>query len=147
MKKIIFLDFDGVLHPDGEGLFSQREIFESYLLKMPDVEVIVSSTWREDYDLNALREFFSPSVRHQIQGVTPVLEDGCDQGGRQREIHAYLEAAGLNDKNATWVVLDDMAMFFEAGYPYVILTESTRGFDDSNGETLLRWYGSKCQRV
>ncbi len=140
MKKILFLDFDGVLHPDGVGLFSKLALFEAYLLRMPDVEVVISSTWREDHDLEALRCFFSANVRDKIIGVTPSLDDGFDGGGRQREIHAYLDAAGLSTKNASWVALDDMQMFFENDYPHLILTDSARGFDEENGDALLAWY-------
>lgn len=140
MKKILFLDFDGVLHPDGVGLFSKLALFEAYLLRMPDVEVVISSTWREDHDLDALRCFFSANVRDKIIGVTPSLDDGFDGGGRQREVHAYLDAAGLSTENASWVALDDMQMFFENDYPHLILTDSTRGFDEKNGDALLEWY-------
>lgn len=142
MKKILFLDFDGVLHPDGIGLFTKRELFESYLLKMPDVEIIISSTWREDHSLDELKKYFSSQVHDKISGITPSLEDGCDSGGRQREIHAFLESEGLSSENAVWVALDDMAMFFESGYPHLILTDPTQGFSESNGESLLAWYRS-----
>jgi hypothetical protein len=39
MRKILFLDFDGVLHPDGAGLFSKLGLFEEYLSKMPEAEL------------------------------------------------------------------------------------------------------------
>ncbi len=121
-------------------MFSKLDVFEAYLLRMPGVEVVISSTWREDHDLEALRRFFSASVRDKIIGVTPSLGDGFDGGGRQREIHAFLDAAGLHTENASWVALDDMALFFENGYPHLILTDSTQGFVESNGDSLLEWY-------
>ena len=34
MRKIIFLDFDGVLHPDGIGKLSQLPILEHFLSAM-----------------------------------------------------------------------------------------------------------------
>lgn len=142
MKKLLFLDFDGVLHPDGVALFSRLALLEEYLLKMPGVEIVVSSTWREDQTLDELKLHFPESIRDRIIGVTPSLEDGYDCGGRQREIHAFLESAGLDGGNATWVALDDMALFFEDGYPHLVLTDSTRGFDESNGESLMAWYHS-----
>jgi len=63
MRKIIFLDFDGVLHPDGVGLFSRLPLLESFLSRMPEAEIVVSSTWREDHTLDELRQFvFTPET-------------------------------------------------------------------------------------
>jgi hypothetical protein len=140
MKKILFLDFDGVLHPDGVALFSRRDLLEEYLLLMPEIEIVISSTWRETQCLDELKDYFSASVRDRITGVTPSLEDGYDCGGRQREIHAFLDSNGLNDGNASWIALDDMPLFFEDGYPHLVLTDSTQGFNESNGDSLLAWY-------
>jgi hypothetical protein len=142
MRKIIFLDFDGVLHPDGVGLFSQLGVFEEYLSQMPDVEVVVSSTWREEQTLDELRKYFSPFAQDRIIGTTPSLEDGYDCGGRQREIQAFLDSAGLNSNNCFWIALDDMPLFFEDDYPNLLLTDSSQGFTASNGHSLLEWY--KC---
>lgn len=146
MKKILFLDFDGVLHSDGIALFSRLGLLEEYLLKMPEIEIVISSTWRETQGLDELKNYFSPSLRDKITGVTPSLEDGYDCGGRQREIHAFLDSAGLNAGNATWVALDDMALFFEDGYPHLILADSSTGFDESNGNSLLAWYNGAPNR-
>lgn len=142
MRKILFLDFDGVLHPDGIALFSQLPVFENYLQKMPGVEIVISSTWREDHSIEKLRGYFSHFVQSRITGVTPSLDDGYDCGGRQREIHAYLDSAGLSTNNCSWVALDDMALFFETGYPHLLLTDSSKGFTEANGDALLEWYKS-----
>lgn len=140
MRKILFLDFDGVLHPDGIALFSQLPVFETYIQKMPRIEIVISSTWREDHSIEKLRGYFSHFVQSRITGVTPSLEDGYDCGGRQREIHAYLDSAGLNIENCTWIAIDDMALFFENGYPHLLLTDSSKGFTEADGDALLEWY-------
>ena len=62
MKKILFLDFDGVLHPDGIALFSRLGLLEEYLLKMPEIEIVISSTWRETQGFDELKNYFSPSA-------------------------------------------------------------------------------------
>lgn len=140
MRKILFLDFDGVLHPDGIGLFSKLGLLEEYLLKMPEIEIVISSTWRDTETLDELKRYFSEIVQDKIIGVTPSLEDGCDCGGRQREIDSYLSANGLNSMNAAWIALDDMAIFFEEDYRHLILTDSRKGFSEDNGNSLLAWY-------
>jgi hypothetical protein len=140
VKKILFLDFDGVLHPDGIALFSKIGLLEEYLLQMPGIEIVISSTWRETQTLDELKNHFSEAVRDKIIGVTPSLEDGYDCGGRQREIHAFLDSAGMNDESTSWVALDDMPLFFDEGYPHLILTDSSQGFSEDNGDSLLAWY-------
>lgn len=140
MRRILFLDFDGVLHPDGIARFSKLELFAEYLSKMPEVEIVVSSTWREDHTLQELKNYFPAPVRDQIIGVTPSLEDGYECGGRQREIQAYLDVAGLHGDNCSWVALDDMQLFFDEGWPHLIATDPSQGFSDGNGDALLEWY-------
>lgn len=141
MKKLLFLDFDGVLHPDGIGLFSNLGLFEQHLLAMPGIEIVISSSWRETQGLDELREYFPLALRDRIIGVTPTLEDGYDRGGRQREIQAFLDAAGLDYRNATWMALDDTALFFEDYYPHLILTDAGKGFSEGDGGKLREWYG------
>ena len=140
MRKIIFLDFDGVLHPDGVGMFSQLPIFERFHSGMPEAEVVVSSTWREDHTLDQLRAFFSPALQHRISGVTPSLEDGYELGGRQKEIQSYLTSEDLSESNCAWVALDDIAMFFEDSCQNLVLTDSSKGFTEQEGERLFAWY-------
>ena len=90
MRKIIFLDFDGVLHPDGIAKFSRLPVLERFLVEMPDAEVVVSSTWREDHTLDQLRDIFSPPLRSRITGVTPSLDDGYDLKKRKKEVFGIL---------------------------------------------------------
>lgn len=140
MKRILFLDFDGVLHPDGIARFSRLGLLAEYLQKMPELKIVISSTWREDHTLQQLKNYFPAHLREQIIGVTPSLEDGYECGGRQQEILAYLESAGLGSDNCSWVALDDMQSFFDEGWPHLILTDAAQGFSRCNGDSLLDWY-------
>jgi hypothetical protein len=142
MRKILFLDFDGVLHSDGSGSFSKLDLFEECLSKMPEVEIVISSTWRETDSIEQLRNYFSAHVRDRIIGITPSLEGGYECGGRQREIEAFLGSAGLDGENASWVALDDIPLFFEDDCPNLVLADSSQGFTESNGKSLLEWYES-----
>ena len=146
MKKIVFLDFDGVLHPDGVATFSNLSLLEEYLHKIPSAEIVITSTWRENHSLNELRGFFSESLRGRIIGVTPSLEDGYDSGGRQLEIESFLESAGLTIDNSSWVAIDDMLHFFKEGCQNLILSDSSKGFSEINGNLLLKWYENSSVR-
>lgn len=141
MRKILFLDFDGVLHPDGVGLFSKLGLFEQYLFKMTEIEIIISSSWRQTHSLEQLKEYFPASLSDRICGITPTLENGYDSGGRQREIEAFLDSASLSSANTSWVALDDTRLFFDENCSYLILTDPEQGFSDVEGSALLAWYG------
>lgn len=145
MRHIIFLDFDGVLHPDGIGTFSNVPVFEKYLRQLPEVEIVISSTWREDHFLDELQQFFSPEYRHQITGVTPFLEEGYDKGGRLKEIHTYLAKENLDASNCRWLAIDDLEHLFGADCPNLLLTDFTIGFTDKDGEALLAWYQAQAK--
>lgn len=144
MKKIIFLDFDGVLHGDLGNSFTKLPLFENYLSQMPDVEVVISSAWRETMEFEDLKNIFSASLRHRIIGITPVLDIGYTQGGRQKEIETFLDTQSLNEHNAAWIALDDIESLFTVGYKYLILVDPVIGLTDKEGNLLLEWYKQVC---
>ncbi len=72
---ILFLDFDGVLHPEpcysDSDLFCHRPLFESVMREFPDIEIVISSTWRQNRSLAQLKALFSDDIAACIVGVTP----------------------------------------------------------------------------
>lgn len=144
MRKILFLDFDGVLHSDNcTTPFSKLELFESYLAQMPTVEVVISSAWREAYTLDQLRGLFNSLLSSRIIDITPILADiSYDIGGRQTEIETYLYSNNLSEDNTTWIAVDDMKEFFEPDCPYLLRVNSNHGFGDEHGKILLQWYAT-----
>lgn len=107
VKMIIFLDFDGVMHPYGchsSRLFCRRELFEKFLDNHPSIEVVISSAWRKDETLQELTLNFSETARARFVGVT-----GADQsnslGRRQRECIKWM--LDNNRHCELWIALDD----------------------------------------
>lgn len=109
-KRLLFLDFDGVLHPfpmpaDPALLFSNLPRLESVLRDFPDVQIVISSSWREGRSLVELAALFSPDIAGRIIGVLPVIEIRSLSDTvaiRYREIEQFL--AG---RSAHWIALDD----------------------------------------
>ena len=62
---IVFLDFDGVLHPEHcheSKHFSCLPVFESVLSQVPDCKLVIASTWRLQIPVERLREKLGPNV-------------------------------------------------------------------------------------
>lgn len=108
-RLILFLDFDGVLHP---LLASPSEQFccmprlESVLRDFPEILVVVASTWRLTRSLNQLRDLFPVEIRERVVGLTPHDDYPDRPGCREREALAWLEGY---DSKAQWLALDDYA--------------------------------------
>lgn len=123
---ILFLDIDGVLHPEGVGEdlhFVHLANFEAVLREFPLVHVVVSSAWRLDMSLDDLRQRFSADIRARIVGVTPSLPHLEDQfGQRQRECELWLrETYPAKAGPPRWLALDDRESYFDRGCPNLVL--------------------------
>lgn len=122
---ILFLDFDGVLHPflarSSAEVFCFLPRLEKVLCEFSAVQIVITSTQREVIPLALLVQRFSPDIAVRIVGITPVLEvrDAGDVAGiRHREILAYLRGS-----NADWLALDDDASLFPPGCAELVLCD------------------------
>jgi hypothetical protein len=143
---ILFLDFDGVLHPyggaSGDNFCELPRLVA--LLREPaclHVEIVVSSAWRmvvealEDgvftasvRPLQQMRQYFPPDLQHRVIGVTPYLGE-LGGGAREQEIRQWL--ADNAEPGRPWVALDDYVHLFTPGCPNLVVTESATGLDDA----------------
>jgi len=145
---IIFLDFDGVLHPryDGtwvppEQAFCHLPRLEAVLRDFPCVDLVVSSEWRRQFPLAALRAHFSPDIAARIVGATPVAASAAHAGRyvparREAEILQWLDSAGRT-ADEPWLALDDAVWQFDQHRDRVVACAAHTGFDGS-AEAALR---------
>ena len=96
---IIFLDFDGVLHPvtclQSDMQLREMPRIAAVLRDFPDAYVVISSTWRVKRSLQDLQALFPPDVAMRVIGVTPTwqaLAHTVYSYHRQAEIEAWLKA-------------------------------------------------------
>jgi len=122
--KLVFLDFDGVLHPCTAGTFIYVDRFEAFLRKHPCIRVVLSTSWRVDYGWHDLMALFSPDLRERFVGATPQLDDSL-RAVREQEIHAWLRDNGC--LKLEWVALDDDASLFTAHCHQLVRCETVRG--------------------
>lgn len=132
---ILFLDFDGVLHPffpladlpDEENKhFSYLPNFEQVVRENSHVRIVISSTWRLQRSLDEIKMIFSPDIAQLILGVTPTIpgHDSHVDGGRQVECEAWL--AQKNLKTTPWIAIDDMFNLFSPGGCLVVAHDGFR---------------------
>ncbi len=147
---ILFLDFDGVLHPepcyDKTQLFSCLPRLEAILRDFPTVQIVISSTWRENRSLTDLKSLFSIDICARIIGATPDWKDIPDIVeviGYQRhaEIEGWLRLSG--EPWEDWVAVDDKPYLFKPFLRNLIKTDPAAGLDE-HAEVLLRQYLAKA---
>ncbi len=153
---ILFLDFDGVLHPDpchdAGMLLCHLPRLESVLRDFPDVQVVISSTWRATRTLDELRAYFSQDIAARVIDVTPSwsdLPDLLDIIGhsyvRQVEIEGWLRASGRPWEQ--WIAIDDKAYWFKPFLSNLVSCNSWIGLDDVVVEKLKSKLGATQQKV
>lgn len=140
---ILFLDFDGVLHPEhipGESSdsdpahFSCLSRLEALLREFPGIEVVISSSWRVGRSLADLRAWFSQDLQPRIIGSTPVLPKSA--GHRQREIESWLQEN--NHAGFPWLAVDDWPPLFDQDCDKVFFTETVTGLDEEGAMHLRK---------
>ena len=131
---ILFLDIDGVLHPDppqpDQRLRSLPRLVE-ILRDHPQVEVVISSLWREKLSLDQLRDLFPADLRERIIDVTPIAEriDGWLPARREGEILEWLQASGRADE--LWLAIDDQKWQFTQRRDRLIACDFYDGITDA----------------
>ena len=138
VRPVLFLDFDGVLHPERctiDLYFCKLPLLEAWLRQHPLIDVVVSSSWREPHSLDVLREFFAEDVQPRVIDVTPVVSgaEWAQADGelipvrfeREAEIQRWLHAS--DQPWRAWAALDDQASLFRPFCPNLVVCNRTVG--------------------
>ena len=141
MKKIIFLDIDGVLYTSGYYKYltlTQQKFRDKYgflfdpkciknfneIIEETGAKVVISSTWRRA-GIDIMRNLFKDrGIKGDIIGLTPIATIEDLYFCRGEEIEHWLTYNGMPDK---FVILDDVSL--GDGY------DSWKGFIQTDMET------------
>lgn len=127
---ILFLDFDGVLHParayfgqhvpefDGEGsLFMWAEPLAELLAGYPHVQIVLSTSWVRHVPFEQVRDFLPVRLRRRVTGSTwhSILHDPAysqnlpmaywHDSSHYQQVRRWIRLHRLRK----WVALDDDA--------------------------------------
>lgn len=152
---LLFLDFDGVLHPlcptpdrsEAENRhFSYLPRLEDVLRDHPDVRIVVASDWRKLHTLEELQAFFAPDIAERVIGVTP-LDPSSEYvpGRRQRRVEEYLEQHGRQGE--PWVAIDDDCGNYDLGANLVLCNDGFRDAEERALRTVLSGGENSAARV
>lgn len=135
-SRVLFLDFDGVLHPPKAiagakppltptqirlgwpQTFQHLPVLERLLTEYGNVAVVVSSSWRHYLEESQLAELLGSIGTHFAGAV--------GHGARDEAIRAYVTEHSIED----FVILDDVKKFFPGDWPQLILCNSALGISD-----------------
>ena len=134
-QKHLYLDFDGVLHPNfvGKGqLFSHMPKLTKAVEGMP-LCIAISSSWRFYENFDYLKSLFPPVIRSQVVGCTGPAHIG--KWPRWNEIKRHATAHGVTD----WIALDDAFMEFPPECKELILCDGRTGLQDHQIQQLVDW--------
>lgn len=110
---ILFLDFDGVLHPEDlqkeerDRLFCCIPLLHEILRAAPGVDVVFSTSWRLLYSRDILVQMMAkdaPDLGSRFIGHTPHFNQSTT-GDREDEIRRWLLVN--NYDGSDWLALDD----------------------------------------
>ncbi len=142
---VLFLDFDGVLHhwfpvagssDEDNQYFAFLPHFETAVRACErDVEIVISSTWRKNHDLDEIKQKFSNDIANKIVGVTPVFDLENARGSRQIEAQSWLKD---NRPYSQWVGIDDMPDLYEKNVAVVACADQ---FGEREHERLVEAVG------
>jgi len=112
MKKIVALDFDGVLHPCRPSSSFQMlkgiDILSEAIEGLTDISIVIDSTWRHHpKDLDWAIARFPLNVKSAIVGCTPKLGG---KEAREAEIQAWINVNV--DAPFKLLILDDEPNLF-----------------------------------
>ena len=147
---ILFLDFDGVMHPNNQPdlLFVRVPRLALWLDAWPAVDVVISSSWRVHHSQAEMVERLGPVIGARVVGSTPWVVQQRDDNvysaakttvlthERQREVEAWLAASW--DPDRAWVALDDMPYLFEPDCVRLLVCAGREGISRENVQALDR---------
>ncbi len=117
---ILFLDYDGVLHPnevyhyhkrgvvlecDEHALFEHAEALVDILEPHPQVSIVLSTSWVSVLGFDRTKDYLPGALQKRVRGATyhSAFNGWWDSATRYQQIAGYVACHGLSD----WIAVDD----------------------------------------
>ena len=132
---LLFLDFDGVLHPSLQGIkgYFTRAPLLSDALDGLACDIVISSSWRFHFPPDELPGYLMPLLRERVVGFTGPAVVG--RHARYMEIQSYVKRRAI----VSWRALDDSFFEFPDNCPQLILCDGSIGIQEPQMVALRKW--------
>ncbi|MDM4765245.1 HAD domain-containing protein [Pelomonas sp. SE-A7] len=137
---LLFLDFDGVLHPNGAApavWFKQAGPLMALLHRWPTLDVVISSSWRFHHEWKDLLDLLPTALAERAQGCTGAAHTGAL--ARHTEILNYWQEHG---GGRPWLALDDSVWEFPVHCDRLIACDGALGLRPAQLLQLEAWLES-----
>ncbi|AXK38505.1 HAD domain-containing protein [Crenobacter cavernae] len=120
MHPILFLDYDGCLHPDdvycvngepvfrtqGAQLFEHAELLAELLEPYPQLKIVLSTSWVRVFDFNRAKGYLPTTLQNRVIGTT---YEFCDDAGEWFELSKFDQIMRYvqGHQIQSWLALDD----------------------------------------
>lgn len=141
---ILFLDFDGVLHPHlhphlrHEPDFCRNALLWKILRACSEVQMVFSTSWRGIYSHTELVRFVTngggEDLARKFIGSTPRLEREGVYGRRDLEIQRWLDA---NEHVGPWLAIDDIPALFNGNDLNLYIVDGRNGLTDADVSAII----------
>ena len=151
---ILFLDYDGVLHPDpcveAKRLFENAKRLTNVLDRFPEVGVVLSTSWRNVRPDEELLDPLPDRLRQRILGRTPKFSDCSAVAARipyrrHAECEQWLQTHHMSE--CAWWALDDRPDWFSPYCENLLECNSRVGFDERMAARLSSTLETARQRA
>ncbi len=155
--KIIFLDYDGVLHPDqvvndrrlgvilrcdGHNLFEHTELLLSLLEPYPEIKIVLSTSWVRVLGFDQAKNRLPAELQERVVGATysESMSEYFAGLSRYDQISDYVNEHEITD----WIAIDDDG----EGWPEnenhrLVLTEDWGGIGEAAAQKQLQEWMKK----
>lgn len=139
VSPILFLDFDGVLHPgngsDGRLLCRAKDL--DIAISAFEIRIVVSSSWRFHMDMDEILSLLPTDIARRVVGATGDPHIG--KWPRFNEIRTWMDR---HAEFADWRALDDAQLEFPKPCKQLIACDPRTGFGAIQANKLQTWLGS-----
>lgn len=138
-EAVVFLDFDGVLHPrhpvSSAQMFAGLLHLDTALRDLARIGIVITSTWRNyPRDLAYALDRFPGHLRQRVLGSTPLLGG---KGKREEEILGWLH--GRKCERFRVLILDDEPELFENLRDCVLAINGEFGLTEADARCVREW--------
>lgn len=137
MKKVLFLDIDGVLNniasmAEGVEIVPEKVLLIRDVIEATGARIVISSTWRMGLSKDTLAMIlgFAGMRRHYIIDVTPELPNKT----RGHEIDQWLVR---NPEYQMYAIIDDDSDMLDSQKPYFVQTSAMAGITTLERQKLI----------